>query len=113
MNHLAISIDNPAGGGKIVIQTPRDVPSGGLDTVGAATLQTGITLFFVGVAILALIFFIWGGITWITSGGDKTKIQNARNKMVYSVIGLIIAFLAFFIVSLIGTLFGVDLLKAP
>lgn len=112
MRLLALSIDNPTGGGSTTIQTPNGVPMGSLYGGGRALLQNGLTLFLVGVAILALFIFIWGGIGWITSGGDKTKVQNARNKMLYSIIGLIIAFLAFFIVSLIGTLFGVDFFKS-
>ena len=113
MNNVALQIQNPNGDGSIVIQTPANVPSGGLETVGASTLTTGITLLLIGVALFALFFFLWGGITWITSGGDKTKLQGARNKMVYSIIGLIIAFLSFFLVTLIGALFGIELLKAP
>lgn len=112
MKLIALTIDNPTDGGSISVQTPQGVPTGSLLGEGRTYLHSGITLFLIGAALLALFFFIWGGIGWITSGGDKTKLQNARNKMIYSIIGLIVAFLAFFIVTLIGTLFGVELLKS-
>lgn len=41
-------------------------------------------------AILVLVFLVWGAIEWITSGGDKGKIEGARNKISNAVIGLII-----------------------
>ncbi|MCL2110206.1 hypothetical protein FWH30_01325 [Microgenomates group bacterium] len=46
-------------------------------------------VFAVGV-ILALFYLIWGAFTWITSGGDKAKTADARNKIIASVVGLIL-----------------------
>lgn len=63
------------------------------------------------VAVLIAVFFlIWGGIKWILSGGDKSAVESARNHIVAAIIGLIIALLAFFIVQIVGRLFGIDLL---
>ena len=44
----------------------------------------------------------------ITSGGDKQKVVNARQKLTFAVVGLIVVFMSFFIVNLIGGLFGVE-----
>jgi hypothetical protein len=41
-------------------------------------------------ALLVLMYLVWGGIEWITSGGDKGKTESARNKITAAVIGLII-----------------------
>ncbi|MCB9813463.1 MAG: hypothetical protein H6772_03590 [Pseudomonadales bacterium] len=41
-------------------------------------------------AILVFGYLIWGGVEWITSGGDKGKIENARNRITQSIIGLLI-----------------------
>ena len=41
-------------------------------------------------ALLVLLYLIWGGIEWITSGGDKGKVENARNKITQAIIGLIV-----------------------
>ena len=41
-------------------------------------------------AVLVFFYLIWGGIEWITSGGDKGKTESARNKITSAVIGLIV-----------------------
>lgn len=68
-----------------------------------------ITALVVIAIILAVIFLIWGGIKWILAGGDKAKIEAARNTIVGVVIGLILVFLAYFIVTLVAGLFGVNI----
>ncbi|MBU4016880.1 hypothetical protein KKF69_05400 [Patescibacteria group bacterium] len=61
--------------------------------------------------ILSVIFLIWGGIRWIMSGGDKGKVEQARSVIIAAIAGLVISFLAYFIVSVVGTMFinGFDL----
>jgi hypothetical protein len=73
----------------------------------ASVLSKIITLILVGAVILALFFLIWGGIKWIMSGGDKAKVESARNTIIAAIIGLIIAFLAFFILNVVAGLFGI------
>lgn len=69
-----------------------------------------ITFAFVIAIVIALAFLIWGGVKWITSGGEKTGVEEARNHVVAAVIGLIIVFLSFFILNLIVYFFtGVGL----
>lgn len=41
-------------------------------------------------ALLVLLYLLWGGIEWITSGGDKGKTEAARNKITQAIIGLIV-----------------------
>ena len=65
-------------------------------------------IIFIVVVILALAFLIYGGIKWITSGGDKAGVESARNMIVAALVGLVIAFLAYFIVQIIFQLFGLD-----
>lgn len=88
------------------------MPSGGVETFGRI-LRVGLTILFITVTLAALIFFIWGGIQWITSGGDKTKIEAARKRLVYAVIGIIVAFSSYFIINTVGNFFGVKLLDVP
>jgi len=66
-------------------------------------------------ALLALIFLIWGGFKWITSGGDKAKVEAARNTIIAAIVGLIVAFLAYFILSIVLGIFNINLgdLKIP
>lgn len=57
--------------------------------------------------IVAVIFLIWAGVKFVTSGGDQKKIDAARKTITWAIIGLIIILMAFFIVSLVGYLTGV------
>jgi hypothetical protein len=68
-----------------------------------------ITILLIAAAIIALFFLIWGGIRWITSGGDKSKVDSARQTIIASIIGLIISLLAFFIITLVLGLFNLSL----
>lgn len=90
------------------IQPPSGIPSGGLEAGGAGQklVQLGIDLIFTIGIILAIVFLIVAGIQWITSGGDKQKVQAARNRLIYSIIGLIVIAGAFFIISTIISLLG-------
>lgn len=62
---------------------------------------TNTILYIVGV--IAVIMLIIGGIRYVTSGGDSKKVTDAKNTVLYAIIGLIIAFLAFAIVNFVIT----------
>lgn len=54
------------------------------------------------VLIFAAIFFIYGGILYVFSGGDDTtKRKQATNYLIYGIIAIVVAFLAFSAVALI------------
>lgn len=60
---------------------------------------TAVTFILIIAVLIALFFLILGGIRWITSGGDKAKVDSARQTITAAIVGLVIAFLAFFILS--------------
>lgn len=70
------------------------------------TVGRVLTAAFVLAVLIALAFLVYGGVKWITSGGDKTAVEGARNTLVAAVVGLVIVFLAYFIVSIVLGLFG-------
>ena len=74
-------------------------------------LNLVIELLFIGGSIIFFIMLLSGGIRWIASGGDKTRLEGARGQITHALIGLVILLSAFAIIKLIGTLFGVDLLN--
>lgn len=53
------------------------------------------------VGIIAVVMMIMGGISFITSQGDAGKVTKARNTILYGVVGLIVALLAFAIVNFV------------
>lgn len=92
------------------IKPPTSIPKGGIDTV-KTVIGNAFTLFLILAVVLSLIFTVIAGIQWITSGGDKNKLQAARARLTWAITGLIISFVAFGIVGLLGYVFGVNLLK--
>lgn len=59
----------------------------------------GTLLFIVGT--IAVIMIIVGGLKYTTSNGDQTKVTSAKNTILYSVVGLVVALLAFAIVNFV------------
>lgn len=55
------------------------------------------------VGIVAIIMIIYGGFRYITSGGDSGRVGNAKNTLIYAIIGLIIVALSQFIVHYVLT----------
>ncbi len=82
-----------------------DINEGGVGPV----IQAIVTILLIAAVLIALFFLIWGGIRWITSGGDKGKVEEARKHIIAAIIGLILAFLAYFILNLVLGFFGLSL----
>ncbi|OGY19049.1 MAG: hypothetical protein A2900_00885 [Candidatus Chisholmbacteria bacterium RIFCSPLOWO2_01_FULL_50_28] len=61
--------------------------------------------------IAFLIYFVLGAFTWLTSSGDKQKVEKAQSYLTNAAIGIIIIVLAWAITGIVGTLVGVDILK--
>ncbi|MBR3172814.1 hypothetical protein IKF21_02810 [Candidatus Saccharibacteria bacterium] len=60
---------------------------------------TNTILYIAGV--VAVVMLIIGGIKYVVSGGDSKKVTDAKNTVLYAIIGLIICFLAFAIVNFV------------
>lgn len=78
-------------------------------------VQTAVTVLLIIAVVIALFFLILGGIRWITSGGDKAKVESARNTIIAAIVGLVVAFLAYFILTVVLSIFGLSLgtIKLP
>lgn len=57
------------------------------------------------------LYLVYGGIEWITSGGDKGKLEEARAKITQSIVGLAIVASAWAVFRLIDYFFGIGLTK--
>ncbi len=65
-------------------------------------LARGVSLFLLGIiGVLALIFFIVGGIIWITSGGNPLRVKRGKQILIGTLFGLMIVFLSWYIVNII------------
>lgn len=54
---------------------------------------TNILLFLIGA--VSVVMLIIGGIRYVVSGGDQGAVTSAKNTILYAIIGIVIAFLAF------------------
>lgn len=89
------------------IQAPAGVPSGPDFSLGNLA-TTGIAVMMIFGIILALLYLIWGGFSWITSGGDKEKLDKARKIIIYSILGLILMSLALVVVNVLASALGLN-----
>lgn len=61
------------------------------------------------VGSLALVMFIYGGLTWMTSAGGAEKVKKGKDILIWAVIGLVIIFSAYALVNFV--IF--DVVQAP
>jgi hypothetical protein len=101
MKYLSLSVP-----GYSNITGPSGIPTGGLGTT-ETIIRNSVVFILVIAALYSLFVILLAGIAWIMSGGDKAKVQAARAKLTYAIIGFIVSLLSFFIVSLIGSMFGI------
>ena len=63
------------------------------------------TLLFI-LAAVAVVVIIIAGITYTTSGGNATLVTKAKNTLLYAIVGLVVAIMAYAIVNYVITAFG-------
>jgi len=73
------------------------------DAGNLISVLVNVLLFLVGT--LSVIMIIVSGIWYVTSTGDAGKVTRAKNTLMYSVIGLVIAFIAFAVVNWVLDIF--------
>ena len=60
---------------------------------------TNILLFLIGA--IAVIMLIIGGIRYVISGGDQAQVTSAKNTILYAIVGIVVAFLAYAAVNFV------------
>lgn len=72
---------------------------GGAEVEDSVSTVTNVLLFLLG--IVAVIAIVIGGIMYAASAGDPGKAKAAKDTILYAVIGLIVAILAYAIVNFV------------
>ena len=70
-----------------------------------------ILLFLVG--SIAVIMLVIGGLRYVTSNGDQNAVTSAKNTILYSIIGIVVAFLAYAAVNFVITQLQVGTKSTP
>lgn len=74
-------------------------------------LSTILTAIMAIAAISVFIFLIWGAFDYINSGGEKGKIDSARNRMTGAVMGLVVLATVLVIFTFIQQILGIELIN--
>lgn len=66
---------------------------------GIFTTVTNVLLFVIGA--ISVIMIVIGGLRYVISGGDASKVSAAKNTILYAVVGLLVALLAYAIINFV------------
>ncbi|HSV94909.1 MAG TPA: hypothetical protein VLH94_03000 [Spirochaetia bacterium] len=72
-------------------------------------VSNAISVAFIIAGIAAFVYLVIGGINWLTSGGDKVKIDTAQKMITNALIGLAIVAASYAVYTLVLEFFGIDL----
>ncbi len=104
------TVSCPATPGSSTVGTPTVSSTGpirlynplGAETDIPAFIGRGIRGVLGVIGAIALLMFVYGGVTWMTAGGDSKKVDGAKSIIKNSVIGLLLIFFSY---NLIGIFF--------
>jgi hypothetical protein len=78
-------------------QTTNDCSDSGVRSL----LKVVVNVLSMIVGVVVVISLISGAFKYITSGGEAAKVANAKNTILYAIVGLVIVVLAQFIVRVV------------
>ncbi len=84
---------------------------------GVDAFQKFTNVFSTGIGVLTVSAGIWfiiqifvGTFQWLASGGEKQALQNAQKRISNAILGLFVVIFAYGLISIIGLIFGIDIL---
>lgn len=102
-------IDRPSGPLGVIgnIIPPQAIRNLGFGATGISRFLSNLVVLIYALAAIVLLFMIlWGAFDWITSEGDKEKLERARNKLINAFIGILLFAAAFAIIQILGAFTG-------
>ena len=96
----AVDFNTGASGGASSAQGSSQ-PSDLFGNGGIFQKITNIALYLIGA--ISVLMLIYGGIRYTISGGDSKNVTAAKNTILYAIVGIIVAILAFAIVNFVIT----------
>ncbi|MEI6690694.1 MAG: hypothetical protein WCL07_03015 [bacterium] len=61
-------------------------------------------------SLATFVYLLYGGVEWILAGGEKGKLENAKNRITQGIVGLAIVACSWAIFQLITYFFGIDII---
>ena len=78
-----------------------------VDLITCMIVQAGKFLFGL-VGVFCLVMFVYGGFTFLTSGGSSSRVKDGKTILTNAVIGLVLAFAAYMIIRFVIIAIGSD-----
>lgn len=89
------------------INAPQQIQNFGFGATGISKfLSNLITLIYSLAAVVLILMILWGAWDWMTSEGDKEKLENAKRKLINAIIGIMLFAVAFAVIQVLGTFTG-------
>lgn len=88
----------------IIISQPSNLKITDFGKLLGAVIGAGLAL----ATIAAFFFLLWGGIQWITSGGDKAGVEAAQHRIQAALLGLLIVFSIWALFTVVGNFIGIN-----
>lgn len=86
----------------IAVTTPPYIPKVQINSTTLAGIFGGVLMI---AAIVCVVFIIIGAMSYVLAVGDASKISKAKDTILYALVGLVIAGLAFMIVQFVVGIF--------
>lgn len=104
---LGVIVLVPSSTATAVVNPAQEIQNGA-NSAGASgekslgeRIQTIVNIMLFILGAIAVIMIVIGGIKYTTSNGDSSAITSAKNTILYSVVGLVVAILAYAIVNFV------------
>lgn len=72
-----------------------------------------LPLLYVGSAMLLLFILLYAGYLYLKSGSDPGNVTRAQSLITYSIVGIILIFLAYFLTRVVAYVFNIDFVLGP
>jgi hypothetical protein len=76
--------------------TPSNLVNG-----DSSIIKRAINIMLFAVGVLSVVMLIFGGFRYVISGGKKESVTNAKNTILYAIVGLLVAVFAYAIINFI------------
>lgn len=80
-------------------QATNSQPSTLFGNGGIFQTISNVLIFLVGA--VSVIMLIWGGFQYVISSGDSKRVESAKNTILYAIVGIVVAILAYAIVGFV------------
>jgi len=82
-------------------------PSRSFNNIGSVTTLL-LRLLMLFAAIGFLVMSLYGGFSWITSGGDPKNLEKSQKIFTSAIVGLVIVVVSYILVKLIGAILNIQ-----